>query len=97
MNGASNYPYRGDKNTNWEGGCRSPTFVHAPALLSAPAARQELHSYSPLTPKKTANDPFQPLSRQRLVRYFADRRGDSHPNLWFAELEWGEGSENDGI
>ena len=28
--GASNHPYRGDKMSVWEGGTRSPAFIHSP-------------------------------------------------------------------
>ena len=31
--GALNYPFRGAKGTAWEGGVRSPGFIHAPKLL----------------------------------------------------------------
>ena len=31
--GALNYPFRGAKGTAWEGGSRSPGFIHAPKIF----------------------------------------------------------------
>ena len=40
--GASNYPLRGEKNTLWEGGTRTPAFVHSPLLERAGYVSQGL-------------------------------------------------------
>ena len=35
--GASNYPLRADKGTFYEGGVRTPAFIHAPNLIAKKA------------------------------------------------------------
>ena len=37
INVASNYPLRADKGTFYEGGVRTPAFIHAPSLISEKA------------------------------------------------------------
>uniref|UniRef100_A0A915EM00 Sulfatase N-terminal domain-containing protein n=1 Tax=Ditylenchus dipsaci TaxID=166011 RepID=A0A915EM00_9BILA len=42
MYGASNYPLRGQKNTLWEGGTKTNTFVHFPRLITKFSYRYDL-------------------------------------------------------
>ena len=41
LQGGNNYPLRGNKNTLWEGGVKTPTFVHYPSLMNSGTINNE--------------------------------------------------------